>query len=1070
MTVGATAGLARERSERVQRIAAHLREPLHRNGYALVASTFSTSVLGLLYWAIAAHSYNADRVGLNASLVSTMMFLTNLASLNFTDVLNRFVPVAGGRTRRLVDVSYLIAVALGGVAAIVFVLGRNVWTPRLQPVLHGFGLGVLFVVTVMFWTIFVLQDAVLVGLRRATYVFAENTVFGIVKIVLLLAFAAALPTTGIFLSWSIPVIAVVFVISGLLFRQFLPQHMRDHSGVVETVDRRAVTPFLGADYVASVAGTTATSLMPLIVLASSGAADSGYVFITWTIAYTLYLVSRNIGMSLTTEGATDPANLASYTRSALAASARIVVPLALLIAAGAPLYLHVFTPAMAKHASGLMSLFALSAIPAIVPTTVIAVARVQRRLGRLIAVSVGSTLPTLPLIPVFTHFFGIAGAGLAWLLVQTVAAVVLLASALRHARSSTASDGTAAPTDTWLHSEASWVHSTEPTPVVETAPRGTPRPARAPAPYRWWWAAVTIGVGALAWIISLARLDTRTLGSFGLVSNLPFEYFVGIAIVAIGFVVALARGARPWVLAAHGAVVLLMLHATPAIGYAELRYAWAWKHVGVVDMLQHHHAITGGTAVLDIYRHWPGFFSAATALVDATGIPSALSFASWGPPFFALLDAALLAIALRTLTDDRRRIALAVWLFMIANWVGQDYFAPQAFGFALYLALIAIVLHTYQRPGARTDRFRSRATAPPHAEITVAPGVAAQRRGIAVVLLVLMVAMTTSHPLTPIVACISLGALLACRVLDRRWPFVAMLGITVGWLVTGAGTYTLQNLKSILNQVGRLGSNVDSNLASFGNLSPAQHTVANMGRMVVAVIAVLAIAGLVRRLRHGYFDRASIALCIAPALLLAAGAYGGEAIFRAYLFALPFAAFLAAGLFFPSVDVRPSWRSTVAIGTVTCVVLTGYLFAYYGKEAWSDFTPGEVRAAEAVFDSAPPHSLLIDGTLEYPTQFRNVDHFTYVTIGTEPPGSVKQVLADPVGVLSSWMADRRFAQGYLLLTRSQIAEVDATGQLPKGSLERIERLMLASPKIKVLYHDRDALLVTVDRSTTGGAR
>ena len=76
---------------------------------------------------------------------------------------------------------------------------------------------------------------------------------------------------------------------------------------------------------------------------------------------------------------------------------------------------------------------------------------------------------------------------------------------------------------------------------------------------------------------------------------------------------------------------------------------------------------------------------------------------------------------------------------------------------------------------------------------------------------------------------------------------------------------------------------------------------------------------------------------------------------------------------------------------------------------------------------------------------------------------MKQVLADPVNVLSSWMSDPRYKQEYLIITKSQIAEIDATGQLPHGSLQRIERLLLASPKIKVLYHDRDALLVTVAR-------
>ncbi|HEY3834479.1 MAG TPA: lipopolysaccharide biosynthesis protein [Acidimicrobiia bacterium] len=1132
MTVDAPAPLARMRSDRVDRVVAHLREPLQRNSYALVANTLTTSVLGLAYWTIAAREYGADTatVGRNTALISMMMFLTNLASLNFTDVLNRFVPVAGSRARRLVETSYLIAVSLGGVAATTFVLGRKWWTPWLDTTLHGAWLDALFVVAVMMWVVFVLQDAVLIGLRETIFVFFENTTFGVVKIALLLVFATLARASGIFLSWTVPLIAIVLVVNSTIFRKFLPRYSREFRGEPEPFDRRIIGRFIGADYVASVAGTTATSLMPLIVLAMLGASASAYVFFAWTISYTLYLISRNVGMALTTEGASDPENLDRYTRAALTTSARIVVPLSVAVAIGARWLPLVFGKKYAANSVGLLALFALSAIPAIVPTTVASVARVQRRLKTLVLVSVLSTLPALALIPLFTHWIGIAGSGLAWLVVQSVAAIVLLTGELAHiwrrprrARLSPTAGLLFAPAQQLAavsrngngngnetSSDAAYYVRLEAAPQPQAAsgaaeergtseigaeragerserpdaPRGAstasggtgaeragerserpdaPRDARRKPSGGGVWPASTLGAGLVLWLLTLAWVHTTTLGSYGLVSNLPVVYFAGIAVVAASFVVALVRGARPWLLAAHGVLLLLMLHATPSITYAELRYAWAWKHVGVIDMLQHGHVLTGGTAVLDIYQHWAGFFAAATTLVSVSGVKSAVSFAGWGPPFFAILDAALLAVALRGLTDDRRRIALAVWIFMIGNWVGQEYFSPQAFGFALYLAIMAIVLRWYQRPPALTERFRARTLAPVEAEVAPTRGVAPQRRAVAVILIVLMVATTTSHPLTPIVACFSLGALLAFRALDRRWPLVAMVSITVLWLVTGAWSFTYSNISSLVSQFGRLDSNVNSNLASFGNLSPAQHVVADMGRLVVALVALLALAGFARRVRHGYVDRAALALCVAPALLLAAGAYGGEAILRSYLFTLPFAAFLAAGLFFPSKEAHRSWANTLAIGAITCALIVGTLFAYYGKDAWSDFTPGEVRAASIVFSSAPPHSLLIDGTLEYPTQFENVNNITYVTIGTEPPGSVKQVLADPVNVLSSWMSDPRYSQGYLIITKSQIAEIDATGQLPRGSLQRIERLLVASPKIKVLYHDRDALLVTVAR-------
>lgn len=614
-----------------------------------------------------------------------------------------------------------------------------------------------------------------------------------------------------------------------------------------------------------------------------------------------------------------------------------------------------------------------------------------------------------------------------------------------------------------------------PKPALDTDSGGAhpapddPESGAAPAPSRripTWWPMLTIGAALVLWGIALVELNASAVGDFGLVSALPIVYFAALAVLTVGFVFALQRDARMPVMLAHVAVFVLVVHATPALAYGALRYAWAWKHVGIVDLLHRRHALTPGTPVLPIYQQWPGFFAASTALTEAAGLKSALSFAAWGPPVFELLDAAMLVVVLRGLTEDRRRIALAVWFFLIANWIGQDYFAPQAFGFFLFLAVFAIVLRWYRRPVVASTRGRARSRRDEEipVELVAERVPVAQRRTVALLLVVLMAAMVTSHPLTPLVVCAGLAGLTVFRVLDRRWPAIAMVALTGGWLASGARRYTVGNLKALLSGFGQLSTNVNSNLANLGQLSVAQHFVANMGRLVVATMAMLAVAGLIRRLRRGYFDRAALLLCIAPGAILAGGSYGGEAIFRVYLFALPFAAFLAAGWFYPDKQSVATWRTPVAIAAVSGVLITGFMFAYFGKDSWSYFSPSEVHAADVVFSSAPPNSLLIDGTLSYPTQFEHAERFTYVTLAAEPPQSISKVLADPANVLYTWMSDTRFAQGYLILTQSQFAEAEATGVLPHGSLQRVERLLLASHRFRVLVHSRDAVLFTVDRT------
>jgi hypothetical protein len=577
------------------------------------------------------------------------------------------------------------------------------------------------------------------------------------------------------------------------------------------------------------------------------------------------------------------------------------------------------------------------------------------------------------------------------------------------------------------------------------------------------WPLVTLSSALALWIVSLASLNTRAIGALGLLSAAPFTYYAAIAVVAIGVAFGLYDGARMRVLFAHMAVFIFIVHATPAIVYGTLRYAWAWRHVGIVDLLMRTHHLHPNTPVLPIYQSWPGFFAAATTLTESAGLKSALSFAAWAPAFFELLDAVALIVVLRALTDDRRRIALAVWFFLIANWVGQDYFAPQAFGFFLYLVVLAIVLRWFRRPESEGRRWQPRfSLTGAEADLDPRPETSVQTRRAAGVLLVVVVAgIASSHPLTPFVLTVAMTLLWFFRGLKPRWPILAVGGITAGWMVTGGHAYVFTQGVAIVSQFGQLGSNVNSNISSVGHLSHAQQLVANMGRMVVVGMALLAVAGFLRRCSFAHWDSDVVLLCAAPAAIFVGGSYGGEAVFRVYLFTLPFAAFLAAGLFYAVRSSVTTWRTPAAILLVSGVLISGFMFGYYGKEAWFEFQPSEARAATLVFSTAPKNSNLIDGMAEFPEQFLHQERFSYTTLVNEPPQSLASVLKDPVNVLYSWLSDPKFAQSYLIITRSQIAEADATGQMPHGSLERVEQRLLASQRFTVLYHDKDAVVFTL---------
>ncbi len=415
-----------------RRVADHLGSSLYRNGYALVIATGATSLLGFLYWLLAARRYSQADVGRNSALIASMTFLANLAHLNLTNGLNRFVPTAGRNTGRLVALAYLVAGALSVVAALIFIGGIELWSPKLTALVRENPVAVgAFIAATALWVVFQLQDSVLIGLGRADWVLVENVVFGVIKIALLVVLAVALPKEGIFASWALPLIVIVVPINVLIFRRLVPRHRADREAVVEPVHARDLGRYLTADYFASLLWTATTSLLPLVVLAIAGAKQSASFYISWTIAYTLYLLSRNLGMALVTEGARAPARLYEFALRTLAQCGKIVIPLALVVALLSPLILWLYGPQYVDSASLLLPLLVLSAIPNVVIATFLSAARVQRRMLAVVVVTATLSVSVMGLSVVLLHRYGLTGVGVAWLLAQSLVAVGLLLTELR---------------------------------------------------------------------------------------------------------------------------------------------------------------------------------------------------------------------------------------------------------------------------------------------------------------------------------------------------------------------------------------------------------------------------------------------------------------------------------------------------------------------------------------------------------------------------------------------------------------------------------------------------------------
>ncbi|WP_159083807.1 hypothetical protein [Nocardioides terrigena] len=570
----------------------------------------------------------------------------------------------------------------------------------------------------------------------------------------------------------------------------------------------------------------------------------------------------------------------------------------------------------------------------------------------------------------------------------------------------------------------------------------------------WVSSLVELGVASSLWVLTLSLVDVRAMTDLGLVSVLPWTAWAALAVVALSFARALGRSTSPgWLLTGYPLVLSLLVFCTPPILYGTPRYSWAWKHAGIVDFIDRTGAVDPQVDVLAVYHSWPGFFAANAMLSDLAGFDTSLSYAAWAEPILNLLALSAVLSLIRAFTTDARTIAVGGWLFVLGNWVGQGYFSPQGINFVWYLTVMTVLLRWFPgRPAPSTPD----------------PG-AARRVGLCAVVLLLLVSIVSTHQLTPVITLLVLTALVVLRQTSLR-VLPSFLGVVLGaWVLYVAEPFTRTELREALSEVGTVGSNLESTLIGYGTATAGQILVSLATRVFTVGFCLMAALGVLTAWRSGRRDHAALVLAVVPFVTVGVSTYGNEVLFRAYLFAMPGLAFFAAVLLWP--PGTPAVRRRAAlVGVVTVPLMVGSGLAQFGNDRQYHFTPEEVAAAEFVYDNAPPGSLLIEGSRNYPSQFRNYERFTYVPIAREDPEDIQRILDDPVQAMSRWMSDTdTYSASYLIITRSQIVATTALGEIPGDGLIGIEAALRSSPEFRVVFENRDATVFELATDSGGGA-
>jgi O-antigen/teichoic acid export membrane protein len=399
-------------------------DPLSRGGLALLVNTGLTGVLGFGYWIIAARLFSTYAVGAAGALVSATTLFASIGQLNLSNMLMRFLPKAGGKSRRLVLSTYAYAAITSASLALMSLIAIRLFAAPNSRLRLDTVESAALVLAVAATAIFTIEDSVLVGLRRAVWVPVENGAFGVAKICILLALAPVGTAFALYGAWMIPLTLTIPVISIVIFGRFLPPAFKTRrTARLGRKTRSSIVRFTIGDATGNLFTQTWTYLLPVLIAASLGVSINALFFTSFLFSNTIDQVASNYASPLVVEGAHSPEEIAALIGAALRHIFAIILPTVAVLMIMSPWLLRAFG-AKYINAAPLMCLLLTACIPKAVATIYYAYCRIYHTTHRSAMVQAYVCIATLSATMLLGRSFGLIGVGLAIVSVQSSAGAV----------------------------------------------------------------------------------------------------------------------------------------------------------------------------------------------------------------------------------------------------------------------------------------------------------------------------------------------------------------------------------------------------------------------------------------------------------------------------------------------------------------------------------------------------------------------------------------------------------------------------------------------------------------------
>jgi len=427
-------------------------------------------------------------------------------------------------------------------------------------------------------------------------------------------------------------------------------------------------------------------------------------------------------------------------------------------------------------------------------------------------------------------------------------------------------------------------------------------------------------IAIILWSCSIIQAE-YTVGFYGLIHSFPVTFFLALTILTIASAILwVSRENHRRLLFLQLSFMIIALWLTPLlIGGSDPGLTHGYNLYGYIDFLLQEGHILSPVNINLFHFQWPAASLLGTAIVEISGIDNVDILMVANPLGWLFLFMPPLYLFFRNTLGNENHCWAALWLFYVANWVGEYFLIPQTAGYFLFLFALALV----------STIFFSRYLF--------------NRVSLRICVLLTFIGLTIAHLMTSLIGLISIAAFSIAKRINTIHLIIIFAVLIASWTFFQATFTFKQAIPVILERAFSLDLLVQSNIVEPGVSGNASHAaVAFIRILFTAMFIAIAAAGYIlgrisKRIHSADTAVFAVGVGIVAVIGVLGASYGPEIIRRTYIFLLPILAYFA-------VKLLHFKATTVVLCILLIISIPLHIISLYGNEVMDHYSPSQITA------------------------------------------------------------------------------------------------------------------------------